>query len=452
VQFNLSALAPVEAELESCWPSLEDDQSQQLWEHEYEKHGSCCVRELPTELAYFEQALKLFGQFNLTALLPVEPSWERPTSLDELQSAVQRGVGYAPEVFCSSEKAQEGRTLLASLALCFSQDLTLRDCPQTQSDCGDGSEIFVPPVQTRRAATWNAVPRTLVVQAHPDDETAYVTTLYKLARDLGSVVDVVVVTDGQGGYNCSLAAEWLYDAQLTNDSVGRAALPDIRKREMLDSARVFGARRVSFLDQPDVMYTLNASEPLDEWWDTKLVLAQLADTLEQGAYDLVVVMLPDNATHGEHKAATILALEAVLSMQGPGPRPLVIGGAEGFVQTYTQPQGFPITSAPPESQFSFDRTSPIDARLNYTVIASMAMAQHRSQGCLIAELGSCEPHNTELFWYFDVNPPEGLPQVAAWFELLETTPFRPYGASAAASRASAAAGTVPNARPPARYK
>ena len=89
--------------------------------------------------------------------------------------------------------------------------------------------------------------RVLVVQAHPDDETYFGGLIYKTASDLQGVVDIVVVTDGQGGYNCSIVAEWHYHRKLTDPMIGRENLPFLRKQEMLNSARILSVRDVFFL-------------------------------------------------------------------------------------------------------------------------------------------------------------------------------------------------------------
>jgi len=45
-----------------------------------------------------------------------------------------------------------------------------------------------------------------------------------------------VITNGEGGYRYSLLAEPVYGVALTDEAVGRAALPEIRKRGLLTAA------------------------------------------------------------------------------------------------------------------------------------------------------------------------------------------------------------------------
>ncbi|MBK6879153.1 MAG: PIG-L family deacetylase [Ignavibacteria bacterium] len=53
-------------------------------------------------------------------------------------------------------------------------------------------------------------PKVLVVTAHPDDDAVFAATNYKIVHDLGGIVDLALVTNGEGGYKYStLAGEYL---------------------------------------------------------------------------------------------------------------------------------------------------------------------------------------------------------------------------------------------------
>ncbi len=71
--------------------------------------------------------------------------------------------------------------------------------------------------------------RVLVVVAHPDDDTDFVGAVYKLTHVLGGKADLCVVTNGEGGYRYATLAEPIYGLKLTQESVGRKALPAIRR-------------------------------------------------------------------------------------------------------------------------------------------------------------------------------------------------------------------------------
>ncbi len=95
------------------------------------------------------------------------------------------------------------------------------------------------------------VPRVLIVVAHPDDESCFAATVYEITHNLGGTVDQLVITNGEGGYRYSLLAESFYGVALTDEAIGRAALPEIRKRELLEAGHILGIANHFFLDQRD---------------------------------------------------------------------------------------------------------------------------------------------------------------------------------------------------------
>ena len=167
----------------------------------------------------------------------------------------------------------------------------------------------------------------LAVVAHPDDETAFAASLYAVSHQLDGVVDVIVITNGEGGFKYSTLAESLYGAELTREEVGRTRLPAIRKAEMTSACELLGVRRLRFLDQRDHRYSTDEHEVLAPdagVWDLDLVRSRIGALLETGDYDFVFGLLPTPGTHGHHKAATILALEAVAALPEHA-RPVALG-------------------------------------------------------------------------------------------------------------------------------
>ena len=73
-------------------------------------------------------------------------------------------------------------------------------------------------------------PRVLIVNAHPDDEITCSATVYKITHELKGIVDLALITNGEGGYKYSTLAESYYNLELTNEKVGRENLPRIRKQ------------------------------------------------------------------------------------------------------------------------------------------------------------------------------------------------------------------------------
>src|SRR5437868_3947042 len=59
-------------------------------------------------------------------------------------------------------------------------------------------------------------------------------------------------------------------------------------------------------------------------WNIPLIKETLTKHLNEEKYNFVFVLLPHENTHGHHKAATVLTLEAVNNMEST-KRPIVLG-------------------------------------------------------------------------------------------------------------------------------
>ena len=162
-------------------------------------------------------------------------------------------------------------------------------------------------------------PRALLVVAHPDDEYEMAGTVYHLAKELSGRIDQLIITDGEAGFHYSLLAERYYGLKLTDEADGRKELPHIRREEARRSARILGIDHQWFLNQKDDRFTLDADEVLQKSWNRQHVLSVILARLRQGHYDYVFVLLPIADTHGAHKAASILTLQAVEQLP-PGDR------------------------------------------------------------------------------------------------------------------------------------
>jgi LmbE family N-acetylglucosaminyl deacetylase len=266
-------------------------------------------------------------------------------------------------------------------------------------------------------------PKVLIVTAHPDDESACAASVYKITHDLHGTVDLAVITDGQGGYKYSTLANDYYRLPLTDEAVGRRNLPKIRRRELEAAGRILGIHRLEFLGQKDNRYTLNVHEALDSVWDVPLIQRRLRGLLARGGYDFVFTMLPTDSTHGHHKAACIMALEAVRGMPAGAYRPVVLAtttakkGAPDPTQ-FQELAGYPLTRVSDGGpSFVFDRTQSFGFkhRLNYKIIVNWEIAEHKSQGTMQLAMNSGD---LEDFWYFDLNPSDGRERAKRLFDEL----------------------------------
>lgn len=258
----------------------------------------------------------------------------------------------------------------------------------------------------RKGSANQVPPKVLAVVAHPDDEYHFAVTVYKLVRELGGVADQVIITDGAGGHRYSSFAEQLYG--LTLSEPGKA-LRDVRRAETAVAGRVLGIRQHIFLDQPDTGFTLNQADAISDW-NHYAVTEELDRLLEAGNYDLVFVLLPSDDTHGHHKAAALLTLEAVKRLPAAA-RPVVLGAD-------AQSEG-----AAREANHSYavsrKQRHQADASLTYQIIANWVIAAHKSQGLFQMDAGQ---HDIERFWRLESGSLHAATRADLLFRRLQPTP------------------------------
>lgn len=248
----------------------------------------------------------------------------------------------------------------------------------------------------------SAGPKLLIVVAHPDDEYMFAATTYRLVRELGWTADQVVITNGEAGYRYSSLAESVYGTRLADESDGRAHLPAIRREEVLRAGKILGVRKHFFLDQKDLGFATIAADAGTANWNRARIGQFLFELLSKEHYDAVFTLLPTQETHGHHRAATILTLEAVARLS-ESERPLVFGadadsdsdpaafdGLPGQILTATL-GGKPVISFDRSASFGYH-----DA-LTYQIIVNWVIAEHKSQGLFQNDAGK---NRFEHFWLF----------------------------------------------------
>jgi hypothetical protein len=156
--------------------------------------------------------------------------------------------------------------------------------------------------------------------------------------------------------------------------------------------------------------------------------------LEKRRYDFVFVVLPTADTHGQHKAASILALRA-LEQVPPNQRPAILGAQAGPQNTrnYQPLPGYPITAtAASAPQFYFDRDTHFGFKdsLSYQIVVDWAIAEHKSQGLFQTMR---EQDRFEDYWAFAVNGAAAARKSSALFEAIS-----PRSQSSGSTQASSA--------------
>lgn len=242
----------------------------------------------------------------------------------------------------------------------------------------------------------------LIVVAHPDDEYAFAAAAYRLVRECGWTADQVVITNGESGYRYAALAETFYGVSLAATSEGRTNLAEIRKQEGRSAGRILGIRQLYFLDQRDLGFDNIAASADSSNWDRPYLRRFVSDTMSRERYDVVFTLLPTGQTHGHHRAATLLALEAAANLAGP--HPLILGaeprGANEAALAFSGLPGEPLTrTAQATPALVFDREAAFGYRdsLNYQIVANWLIAEHKSQGLFQKDYGQ---HRFEQFWLF----------------------------------------------------
>lgn len=257
----------------------------------------------------------------------------------------------------------------------------------------------------------------LAVIAHPDDELMYSGLIHTLTHQLGATVDLVCVTNGEGGFTYSGLSESLYgNLQLSNETIGRKHLPRIRQQELFASGRILGIRKFFFYDQVDLKYDRDVSTVFATQWDKEWVIEQFQRTIKTGngadGYDLMLIVLPSVDSHGHHSASALLALEAINRLQRTSAShmslPTVLGSAEFIVTEPSTYPGYPIAEIlenATKSEFRFNlkwkiNKSPV---IDYKTIRFWIAGEHKSQGSLINDFLTHYERDEEQYFYFAIN-------------------------------------------------
>ncbi|MEZ0541228.1 PIG-L family deacetylase [Fibrella arboris] len=267
--------------------------------------------------------------------------------------------------------------------------------------------------------------KTLIVTAHPDDETMFPVTVFKLVRELGGSADLALVTDASGGYNGLVASKY-YGLNLLDSAVGRRVLPAIRKKELMKAGEVMGITNFYFFDQVDDHYSTDPSPYLGgRRWNIELVDRQLDEVLNKGRYDLVICLVPSVEQHAHHKAATILTLKAVARLAGK--KPIVLGGRTTSRTTtfsFSELPGYPETKVLPNApvyEVDVSHTFGEGGKHSYQIVADWVKAEHKSQS---GDMNvAMHRGDVEVFYYFAQNGSTGLETIKKLFTALKASGY-----------------------------
>ena len=270
-------------------------------------------------------------------------------------------------------------------------------------------------------------PMVLVVNAHPDDETSFPIILYKITHDLNGTVDLALITDGQGGFNGSELGSVYYGFKLTDSTIGRAELPRIRKKELMEAGDILGIRQYYFFDQRDDYYNLNPIPYVTgKNWDVPFLEKKLDQILSAQQYDFIITMLPYAGQHSHHKSAAIMALRALQRYKG-NKRPVIIAGStykDETPENFIMLDGFPETSIKKNApSFYLDVATHfgLGKQISYKVIAQWVIAAYKSQGDM--QENPLYKGDKETFRLFNINDDAAIQKTAQLFEQLKKSGY-----------------------------
>ncbi len=275
---------------------------------------------------------------------------------------------------------------------------------------------------------WAQGPKVLVVTAHPDDETGFSVTMFKITHELKGIVDMAVMTDGGGGFADSQLGAMYYGLPLTDSVTARTHLPMLRKQEILNAGKIMGVRNIYFMEQPDDWYTTDITPYISgKNWDIGYIEKRMDRLLAERGYDFVITMVPLAGQHGHHKTAVLMGLRAVQRFKGPN-KPIIIAGssmsANSKPSDFTMLEGYPETKLKPNSpKFTLNRAFKFkeNDKVSYKIVADWVISEYKSQGAI--QEGAIHKTDLEIYHYYDINDASGIEKVQKLFDDLANSGF-----------------------------
>jgi LmbE family N-acetylglucosaminyl deacetylase len=276
--------------------------------------------------------------------------------------------------------------------------------------------------------SFSQAPKVLVVTAHPDDETGFSVTMFKLTHELKGIVDMAVMTDGGGGFADSQLGAMYYGLNLTDSLVARTHLPMLRKQEILNAGKIMGVRNIYFMEQPDDLYSTDPMPYISgKNWDIGYVERRLDKLLADRDYDFVITMLPHEGQHGHHKTSVLMALRAVQRYKG-NHKPIILAGSPRAATNksidFSQLTGFPETKINPQTPvYTLNRAFRFkeNDKLSYKIVADWVISEYKSQGAI--QENAIHKTDLEEYRYYDLNDPKAISKVKDLFDRLAKSGF-----------------------------
>eukprot|EP01028_Stygiella_incarcerata_P005558 TRINITY_DN2336_c0_g1_i2.p1 TRINITY_DN2336_c0_g1~~TRINITY_DN2336_c0_g1_i2.p1 ORF type:complete len:244 (-),score=57.86 TRINITY_DN2336_c0_g1_i2:151-882(-) len=150
--FSEDEIDSLKDELTQYWTDFSSETG--LWQHEWEKHGTCMLHGsnyVHSEYDYFLGALHLREKLDLVKALAakgITPDDDKELDVSDIEDAVSAMYSMKPVVVC---KKYDDKVYLLHMRFCSTPDLDLSTCGQDMfdwakdnADCGDGKHIIFP--------------------------------------------------------------------------------------------------------------------------------------------------------------------------------------------------------------------------------------------------------------------------------------------------------------------
>ncbi|XP_003706196.3 ribonuclease Oy [Megachile rotundata] len=150
LSFNMTALKPLESQLQEKWIDIEyGRESSSLWQHEWNKHGTCAIviEELNTEFKYFKKGLNLLAKYDMKDVLAKSNILlGEAYSIENIRNAIEKILGKRAAIMCRKNKTT-GESYIFEIRICFDKMLQLVDCDgiyEYPTDCDTSLKVIYP--------------------------------------------------------------------------------------------------------------------------------------------------------------------------------------------------------------------------------------------------------------------------------------------------------------------
>lgn len=147
--FDFNKLSSIEVELEEKWTNIKKNTPlDQLWENEWEKHGTCAAKHIPamdTELKYFQKGLNFLDTYSVKKLLNktlVQPGPSVFFKLEEIHDALKISLNKSFAIICDIDKSSQ-QSLLREVRICFDKSFKMQSCHGILTDDEDPDDEII---------------------------------------------------------------------------------------------------------------------------------------------------------------------------------------------------------------------------------------------------------------------------------------------------------------------